>query len=265
MFKRTNYTEEEFKNAVETSYSISQVLIKLSLEPTGGNYALFYSRVKKLGIDTSHFTGKGHLKGKTHNWSKSIPLEEILVENSSYFNTHDLKRRLLNNGLLFYSCSECGISDWNGSSLSLHLDHINGERTDNRLENLRLLCPNCHSQTDTYAGKNKGKTATYIERKDKSKISERQRTQPKLSIPNVCCDCGITIDKKSIRCRKCSGFAIVPTKIEWPSLEELTKMVEETSYLAVGKKLGVSDNAIRKHIKKHQAKVAAMGFEPISN
>lgn len=245
MFQNTKYTEEEFKKAVEDSLSIRQVLVKLALEPTGGNYALFYSRIKKLGLDISHFTGKGHLKGKTHNWNSPTPLETILVQDSSYTSTNHLKHRLLDDKLLEYSCNICGISEWKGTKLSLHLDHINGIRTDNRIENLRLLCPNCHSQTSTYAGKNK---------KKKDNTSTVQRTKLKSVSPHLCCDCGIEIDKKAIRCKSCSGFALVPTKIEWPSLEELNKMVGETSYLAVGRKLGVSDNAVRKRIKRHSEK-----------
>jgi Zn finger protein HypA/HybF involved in hydrogenase expression len=83
-----------------------------------------------------------------------IPLELVLVENLNYGRCH-LKRRLISLGLLNYYCAnpECGLTEWLGKPISLQLDHINGVNNDNRLENLRLLCPNCHSQTDTYSGK----------------------------------------------------------------------------------------------------------------
>jgi hypothetical protein len=168
--KRIKITDEVFTEAVRESFSVAGVLKRLELNVTGGNYSNFHKRVKQLCLDTSHFTGQGHLKGKTHNWTKSIPLEEVLTE-ESYYNRFHLKRRLLNKGLLNYACAKCGISEWNGKRLSLQLEHINGVNNDHRLENLCLLCPNCHSQTDTYAGKNIGRWATYIERKDKSKIS----------------------------------------------------------------------------------------------
>ncbi len=81
-------------------------------------------------------------------------MSEILVEHSHYSNLTSLKRRLLAEGLLDYACTRCGICTWLGMPLALHLDHVNGVGDDHRLENIRLLCPNCHSQTDTYCGRN---------------------------------------------------------------------------------------------------------------
>lgn len=148
--------EEQIKQFVRESYSYAQVLKKLDLKPIGGNYRILKRKILLLGLDTSHFTGKGHLKGKTHDWNNTkISLEEILVEDSNY-QSYKLKIRLLKENLIENICSECGTkNEWNGKELSLHLDHKNGINTDNRIENLRLLCPNCHSQTSTYAGKNK--------------------------------------------------------------------------------------------------------------
>ena len=107
-------------------------------------------RCEELGLTYEHF-GK---PGKSN--STKYSLEEILVENSKYNNTTALKARLINEKRIEYKCAFCGnIGEWNGKKLVLVLDHINGNHTDNRIENLRLLCPNCHSQTDTFAGKNK--------------------------------------------------------------------------------------------------------------
>ena len=91
--------------------------------------------------------------------NKFIPLSEILVENSTYTNIARLKVRLLREGLLAAKCygEDCGLTEWKGKPISLQLDHINGDKLDHRIENLRLLCPNCHSQTDSFAGKNKRK------------------------------------------------------------------------------------------------------------
>jgi 5-methylcytosine-specific restriction endonuclease McrA len=242
MFDRTSYTEEDFVNAVKNNYSVRSCLLALGLNATGGNYTVFKKRVKALGLDTSHFTGQGHLKNRTHDWSKKKTLEEILVADSDYTNRNQIKKRLLTEGLMTYECSSCGIADWQGQPLSLHLDHINGINNDHRLENLRLLCPNCHSQTSTYAGRNKP-------RKPRKKAST---PKPRVKKQNFCVDCGVAISRRAQRCKSCQGKFSQPTKTEWPSVDELIVMVERSSYSAVGRKLGVSDNAVRKRIRKQK-------------
>jgi hypothetical protein len=157
MPRRRKYTDQDFANAVKNNFSIRAVLEELNVVPTGGSYKLFTQRVKKLNLDTSHFTGQGHLKGKTHNWSLKFPIEQILVKDSTYLNTSFLRKRLIKENLLSDECSRCKIKDWQGEPLSLHLDHIDGDNTNNQIDNLRLLCPNCHSQTPTYCGRNKKK------------------------------------------------------------------------------------------------------------
>ena len=149
------FEKEKLEEVVKSSFSFAQVLKKIGLTPIGGNYRILQRKIKQFNLDISHFTGQGHLKGKSHNWSKTQPLKDILVENSTY-QTCKLKKRLIKENLITNKCSECGLQDtWNGKKIVLQLDHINGNNSDNRLENLRILCPNCHSQTDTYAGKNK--------------------------------------------------------------------------------------------------------------
>ena len=145
-----NYTQEQLEEAVKACTSVAQVLQKLGYKVSGGNV---WKRIKKEieGLDTSHFdSGRGKLKLYT--------LDEILVENSLYKSIYQLKKRLVSEGKLDYECVECGNKGkWEGKPLSLQLDHINGIRDDHRLENLRFLCPNCHSQTDTFAGRNSKK------------------------------------------------------------------------------------------------------------
>lgn len=249
MFDRTSYSQEEFMDAVKNNYSVRACLLALGLNATGGNYALFKRRVKALGLDTSHFTGQGHLKNRTHDWNKKKTLEEILVVDSDYLNRNQIKKRLLANGSLTYECDSCGIADWQGQSLSLHLDHINGVNNDHRLENLRLLCPNCHSQTSTYAGRNKARKPRKKARKPRKKAST---PKPRVKKQTFCVDCGVAISCRAQRCKSCQGKFSQPTKTEWPSVDELIVMVERTSYSAVGRQLGVSDNAIRKRIRKHK-------------
>lgn len=153
MKKGCSYTDSQFIDAVKESISIAGVFKKLNIRPTGGNYTHFKFTANRLNVDWSHFKGMGHLAGKSHNWSPKIPLEKILVVDSTYSNRGNIKRRLLKDGLITYSCAFCGINEWRNAPLSLHLDHINGDPTDHRLDNLRLLCPNCHSQTPTFGSK----------------------------------------------------------------------------------------------------------------
>lgn len=107
-------------------------------------------RLQELDIDISHFKGKAHGTSDVKKYS----LDEILVRNSIYSNRRALKKRLIEEKLREYKCDICGISEWQGKSLSLQLDYINGVNNDNRVENLRFLCPNCHSQTETFSGRN---------------------------------------------------------------------------------------------------------------
>ena len=147
----SKFSDFEFSNLVKESESISDIATKLGYRSKGGGVTkLIKDRIKELNIDISHFNryAKGNLT------EKNKPLEDILVQNSTYTNNTSLKKRLLKAQLIEYRCYICGISEWNNQPLSLQLDHINGNNKDNRIENLRLLCPNCHSQTDTFSGRN---------------------------------------------------------------------------------------------------------------
>lgn len=142
-----------------------------------------------------------------------------------------IKRHILVKNLIRYQCDECQITDtYNNKKIVLHLDHINGIRNDNRLENLRFLCPNCHSQTDTYCGKSKNKRG------------------------NNQCSCGSTKFYYANRCNKCESKRRLGTrtKIIWPPIEELKDRISKSSYLAVSRELGVTDNAIRHHILRRE-------------
>ena len=153
MGKSKTYSDEQFVEAVKTSMSYRQVLSKLGLKQAGGNYAVMKNRIKDMGLDTSHMTGQAWNKGKTHT-NNIRPIEELLVENSTY-QSYKLKLRLIKEGLKQHKCECCGITEWNGQPAPIELDHIDGNRYNNTIENLRILCPNCHAQTDTYRGKNK--------------------------------------------------------------------------------------------------------------
>ena len=152
---RSRWSEKALRVAVKANLTMSGVLRELGLKVHGGNFKTVHRHIAHLGLSTAHWQGQAHGTGGNRT---TRPLSEILVVGSDYANSSALKRRLLREGLLENWCSECELTpEWKGKPLSLHLDPRNGDNTDHRLENLRLLCPNCHSQTSTYAGRNKGK------------------------------------------------------------------------------------------------------------
>lgn len=152
------WSDGDLARAVAVSKSLAAVLRELNLKVGGGTYLTLKRRIAQLGLDTSHFTGKGWAKGAKNPAARPArPLEQILVRNSDYLKTSELRRRLINEGLREARCAICGGTQWNELPMPLQLDHINGNRTDNRLDNLRILCPNCHSQTDTWCGRNHGR------------------------------------------------------------------------------------------------------------
>jgi hypothetical protein len=147
--------DEIFAKVVKESGSIRQVLLTMGLVPAGGNYLTVKRRIMALRLDTKHFWGQGHLKGKKNTWHPKASLPLILVAQSGYKGgTSRLKKRLLDERLLERKCYECGLTEWKNQPIPLELEHKNGNNTDNRLENLTLLCPNCHALTPTYRAKN---------------------------------------------------------------------------------------------------------------
>ena len=146
--------KEKLQELLNVSSGYSDVLKRVGLKPNGSNPYTLKKVIKNFGLDITQMV-KNRNKVCSRNGFK-IPTVEILIENSTYVATSSLRNRLVKEGLLEYKCCECGIKEWREKNISLHLDHINGIRSDNRIENLRILCPNCHSQTETYARKQRG-------------------------------------------------------------------------------------------------------------
>lgn len=153
-------SEDQIREAVAKSQSFAQVLARLGQQPGGRVQSELGRRVKALGLDTSHFSGQGWRRGSRTPVVPAVPLEEVLVE-GRFTRTANLKRRLLAAGIKEAECEACGGRRWNGAPIPLELDHVSGRRDDNRLSNLRLLCPNCHAQTSSYRGRNMGSTSRY--------------------------------------------------------------------------------------------------------
>jgi len=153
MNKVYNISDDEFRLVVSESFAYTDILRKLGLGGRGGTSSrLLKQRIRDLDITTGHFD-----RGRTERTSvRRKDLSVVLVENSTYKGIACLKRRLVTEGYMAYTCDECSnTGSWRGKDLVLQLEHINGICDDHRLENLRFLCPNCHSQTETYAGRNK--------------------------------------------------------------------------------------------------------------
>jgi len=144
-----SYTKDQLTDAIAKSTSIRQVLNHLGLKEAGGNYTTIQRKIIEFGLDTKHFTGKGWNKSLAFKPNPAKPLEELLVPGSSY-QSHKLRKRLLQEGYFENKCYNCGLTEWRGQPIPLELEHIDGERSNNSRENLTLLCPNCHALTQTW-------------------------------------------------------------------------------------------------------------------
>ena len=243
------FTEEEARTAIAESRSWAESLRWLSYCHTGDNPKTLKKWAERWGISTDHFDSAAISSAALRRSNKAIPLEEILVEESTYNRAH-LKRRLYEAGLKQPVCELCDQGEiWRGKRMALILDHINGKRADNRIENLRIVCPNCAATLETHCGENK-------------------RGLPRLPALRDCALCGVQFAPKYWDHRYCSrrcgtharpkiGVPL-PTKrkVERPAPEQLLAEVLKMGYRAVGRKYGVSDTAVRKWLRQYERELA---------
>lgn len=152
---KADYSKENLEQIVKDSVSVREVARKLGLKDKGSTLKTIKKYISLYGIDSSHFTGQNWRKNKSKTYINK--LEDILKPNTNY-GSNRLLKRLVEEGIKSYECEKCRNSTWMGESLTLELHHIDGDHYNNSLENLQILCPNCHSQTPTYRSRTKSKT-----------------------------------------------------------------------------------------------------------
>lgn len=215
-------SRDDLQSLISNSQSYKEVLSCFGLQAKGNNINTLKKRINEDMIDDSNI--RNMPRTFMANSISRTPKEKIFIRDS-LVSRIVAKRRIISDNIIDSSvCAECKMGkEWNGKPLVLILDHINGISNDHRIENLRFLCPNCNSQTATFAGRQLKKT-------------------------HLCKTCGLQKKTKySDMCSICSKK--LTRKVDRPSKEELLEILKEESYVAVGKKYGVSDNAVRKWLK----------------
>lgn len=246
------HTKEDYIKAAQNSFSIAQMCVELGVKPIGGNYQTIKNKIKEYNIDISHFTGRAWNQGKRYRMiNKPKSLKKILKENSPY-QSFKLKERLLESGLKERKCECCNNTEWLGKPIKLELHHINGNHDDNRLENLQLLCPNCHAYTDTYRGRNK---IRYEEKKEKIVLVtyEEKKIKEKIEKPKrYCLSCGKELTNSQTK--YCSQECATKSYTKRIDKEELINALEANDFnlTKVGKIYNVTANAIKKWCKHYE-------------
>ncbi len=215
--------EQDLRAAVENASSIKEVIQNLGRRVNNGGYQTVKAYAIKYDIELPKFDYSVTQKTNLKSFDR-LSDEEYFSDNIRRSGAN-LRERLIQFGRE-YVCSGCGLPpEWNGKPLTLQVDHIDGNKFNNQLDNLRFLCANCHTQTDTYARSNGLKKYNY-------------------------CECGERIGKKSTVCMNHRSVAS-RSKINWPPVEELLDKLARMPYTSVAGELGVSDNAVRKYLQRN--------------
>lgn len=216
----------KFEELFYSSRSIAELAVKLGYQLSNGNlscilYRIVHHYIKLYGLPLSSIKGRSWSKGMTRESKNELPWDIVFCEDCQHrVKGSVLLKRLVRTNKRKNECEQCGLTEWCGKKIVLQIHHINGIRNDNRETNLQILCPNCHSQTDNWAGKN------VKIKKEKNVLRTKKSLWNPIYRPN--------------------GPKPHKRKVERPTKNELENMLETMSYCAVGRKYGVSDNAIRK-------------------
>jgi transposase-like protein len=238
MARRTRFTEEEAREAVAASKSYSEALRRLALRAAGGNHRTLKKYVALWGVPVDHFDPYATQRRGAERATRPRPLAEVLTEHSTYGRGH-LKERLFREGLKARACELCGQGEeWRGRRMGLILDHINGVADDNRLANLQIVCPNCAATLDTHCGR-----------------QNRQRR---------CCErCDTEFWPRNHKQRFCSlacgkhapprpGPRPATRKVARPPYPQLLRETKVLGWEGVGRRYGVSGNAVRKWVRQYE-------------
>lgn len=230
---KRKYSKEKLEIAISGAKSISDVVKNLGMNVNTGNRRTVKYLAKLYELELPIWNPSDSTKRAVE--SITIPDEDWFQKNTKRHGQRS-KQRLIKMGLVD-QCVECGIGpEWNGKHITLQLDHIDGDKFNNLRDNLRILCPNCHSQTHTFGSSSLG---------SKSGVSKRQRY-------SYCVDCNRETHKNAARCSSCEYVRRVgKTKIKYPEIDKLVLMIKNSSFSAVSRDLGCSDNAIRKHLSRN--------------
>jgi len=216
---KPNWEKENLRKIVIESISQKEILEKMGIRAAGGNFKTLKKYIELYNLDTSHFR-KCYDGLTSYQNENKIPMNEILVENSKY-SRRSLKERLYNEGIKDRKCEICGQGEeWKGKHMSLILDHVNGIFNDNRIENLRIVCPNCNATLETYCSGN----IKFQKKKEKEKQKEENRI---------------------------NNF-ILRRKVNRPPIEQLKTEIENLGLEGVGRKYGVTGNAVKKWVMTYK-------------
>lgn len=226
---KIKHTKELLEPIIKESKTWAEVCRKLGLKPMTGSQTHIKKRATKFNIDFSHFVGKSFNAGRT--FKRKDALEYCY--NGSKITSHRLKLILIRDGYKNKKCENCNNTKWLNKKIPLELHHIDGNHFNNEFDNLKILCPNCHS-------------LAAIEMKEKKKVKTKVK---KINF----CECGKIIQIKSKRCQKCHQKNLRKVKLR-PTHKELINSIGLIGYCTTGRKYGVSDNTIRKWIKANNQK-----------